>query len=93
MSELTPFTVVFEYPGMPSSGSGPISTVTMVDGELPTTIVDPIEQGTSARMPGVWLLVGTDLEAKLAIYRRLDPTVGALRSTLSHDPRSAFLLT
>jgi hypothetical protein len=68
MNEPIPYTVVFRWPEMPSSGAGSISTVFKIDGKLPSTIVDPIEQNSGEPLLGTWRLDGTDESSRLAMY-------------------------
>lgn len=62
-----PYTIVFEFPGMPVEGAGPVAIVDQVDGVLPGRLHRPRDsEGYPIR--GTWLLTGTDDDERLAFY-------------------------
>jgi len=71
MSEV-PYTVIFEWAGMPSHGAGPVATVMMVDGVLPPMLEDPWEQDMRSQMKGKWRLTGVSQTEPIAYYERVE---------------------
>ena len=65
-----PFTIVFEWDGMPRHGAGPVASISRINGVFPSRIFDPELQG-GGRLGGEWEYESVDEVNKLVIFHRV----------------------